>query len=222
MLAYINAALSGTADPFWPHLVLLSVSTIAGAAVGAGIVFEAPRFSPTVHKIAMWSVIIGVIAESASSIILFTFDEGISGAQQAKIIALETRLAPRTLTDSQQNAIAQAVEKFAGTPCDFSFPMDIEPISFAWHIKEALVKAGWRPQAAIGFTMHWNGPDAEISIGPVPVAIVIASSKQKEWGLPMLALKDALTAAGFEGIVAEAVPDEDSNPAAIHIKVSTK
>jgi hypothetical protein len=85
--------LSGTAEPFWPHFVLLSVSIIAAFAVGFGILLESPKYSAAVHRVATWLVLGGIAVESACTVFLFVFDERISDAQQSKIAALETRLA---------------------------------------------------------------------------------------------------------------------------------
>jgi uncharacterized membrane protein len=87
---YISSPLlEGTAEPFWPHLVLLAGSVLAGAAVGAGIIFESPEYPVRVHRAAKWFVIVGIIIESICTISLFVFDEAISDRQQEKIIALE-------------------------------------------------------------------------------------------------------------------------------------
>src|SRR4029077_19635229 len=55
MLTYLSAALSVGVSPFWPHLILLSVSVLAGVAVGAGIIFEAPEYSAATHRKAKWA-----------------------------------------------------------------------------------------------------------------------------------------------------------------------
>jgi hypothetical protein len=91
MLTYLSALFSGTTEPFWPHLILISGSVLAGIAVGAGILLESNEYSTSVHRLANWLVIVGVVIESVCTVCLFVFDEGISGAQQSKIIALETK-----------------------------------------------------------------------------------------------------------------------------------
>jgi uncharacterized membrane protein len=115
MLTYLSAALSGAVNPFWPHLVLLAVSVLAGAGVGLGIIFEAPEYSSGTHRIAQRLVIAGVILESICTVSLFVFDEGISNAQQAKLIeraeterAMIEQLKPRTLKPEQHDALVAA------------------------------------------------------------------------------------------------------------------
>jgi len=72
---------SGTVEPFWPHAVLLTVAIAASFAVAAGIVLENPKWS-----LANLLVIGGVAIEAACTLLLFGFDEGISGRQQASIV----------------------------------------------------------------------------------------------------------------------------------------
>jgi hypothetical protein len=108
MYAYMSALLSGSADPFWPHLVLISGSVLAGIAVGVGIIMESERWS-----LATILVVMGVGVEAVFTLCLFVFDERISGSQQDKIIALETQLAPRELRPTQQDLIVQAAKPVA-------------------------------------------------------------------------------------------------------------
>lgn len=87
---------SGSVDVFLPHVVFLTVAAVASFAVAAGIVLENPKWS-----LANVLVIGGVAIEAICTFLLFGFDEGISAAQQSKIVTLETRLAPRQLDDRQ-------------------------------------------------------------------------------------------------------------------------
>ncbi len=104
MLTYISGFLSGGVEPFWPHVWLLSISVLASFAVGAGIILEGPKYSSSVHRIAFWLVVVGIAIEALCTIFLFAFDEGISSAQQSKIIKLETQIAARPFTKSQFDA----------------------------------------------------------------------------------------------------------------------
>lgn len=85
MLTYVSRFILGGMEPFWPHVFLLSLSVVASLAVGAGIIFERPKYPPSVHRVAFWLVVGGVIIEAICTIFLFVFDEGISNAQQSKI-----------------------------------------------------------------------------------------------------------------------------------------
>jgi hypothetical protein len=117
---------------------------VAGAAVGVGIIFEASEYSASTHRVAKWLVIGGVFVESLCTIALFVFDEGISGAQQSKIIALEQRLAPRTLSGSQQEELQNRAAKFPGTLGRiWIIPGDADTFPFSQLLTEPLRKAGW-------------------------------------------------------------------------------
>ena len=94
------------------RVYLLGGDVLATIAVGFGIVWESGPLE--VHHVAHRLVIWGVVAETLCSVALFTFDEGLNSAQQAKIIALETRLAPRTLTPEQQRTVADVLRPFSG------------------------------------------------------------------------------------------------------------
>jgi hypothetical protein len=143
MLAYLRDFLSGTADPFWPHVILLSVSVLASFAVGAGIIFESPKYSDFVHRVAVGLVIAGVVVEAACTIFLFVFDEGISGTQQSKIIVLETRLAPRTLPDPEVAEIVAKLKQFGGQEFTIG-TFDGEAASLARRLRVVLEKADWK------------------------------------------------------------------------------
>jgi hypothetical protein len=144
MLTYLSNFFSGGVDPLWPHVALLTVSVLASFAVAGGIIFESPKYSTSVHRIATWLVIGGVAIEALCTIVLFVFDEGISGAQQDKIIALESRLAARTLTVEQQHSIASAVSKFPGITFEIStYRHNTEAISLSKQIMFSLNEAKW-------------------------------------------------------------------------------
>ena len=143
MLSYLSHFFSGEVDPFWPHIVLLSLSVLASFAVGAGIIFESPDY-PSLHRIANKLVIAGVVVEAACTIVLFVFDEGISSAQQEKIISLESRLAARTLTVEQQHAITSAVSRFRDITFEIStYRHNTEAISLSKQILSSLDEAKW-------------------------------------------------------------------------------
>jgi hypothetical protein len=84
------------------HVYLLSGDILATWAVAAGIIWEgAFDLREIVHRLVIW----GVAAETLCSLALFTFDEGISAAQQDKIISLDKYIVGRQLTKEQFDAI---------------------------------------------------------------------------------------------------------------------
>jgi hypothetical protein len=170
VLTYLSHFFSGEVDPFWPHVVLLSMSVLASFAVGAGIIFESPKYSTSVHRVATQLVIAGVIVEAACTIFLFVFDEGISNAQQDKIIALEKRLAARSLSDEQAAAFSEKLKQFSGQEF-LVLPYWKNPESFALanRIADVLINsAGWKIDQPKAFTMIagvLTGIDVEIDEG---------------------------------------------------------
>lgn len=153
MLTYVSAFISGGLEPFWPHVVLLSVSVVASIAVGVGIIFERPEYSLAIHRFAFWLIVAGIAFEAICTIFLFAFDEGISGAQQSKIeaqqstiISLEKRIAPRNLTSEQEDKIADAIKQFAPMHFDLSMAEQGESMRLADEIEDSLLKAGWEEQ----------------------------------------------------------------------------
>lgn len=136
----------GTSSPqFWLILAVI----IGGAAVGIGIIWEAAR-SGHLWTLPTAFVFLGVVIEAVATIILFEFDEGISRTQQSKIerqnaeiIALDTKLAPRELTDKQLEALTGAVKQFAPQQYTLSIAVGSEPAALVCKIDAALKKAGW-------------------------------------------------------------------------------
>lgn len=138
MLIYLSSVLAGTADPLWPHIILLSVSIIAAFTVGAGILFESPKYSAAIQRLATWLVLGGIAVESLCTVFLFVFDERISGAQQSKIIALETEIAPRRILPTDCQEIAESMRSQSGRVEIDSYAADLEGGILAWQISTCL------------------------------------------------------------------------------------
>jgi hypothetical protein len=141
IVIYIRALLSGGEDLFWPHAVLITGSVLAGIAVGAGIIFEGVEYSAKVHRVAKWLVIGGVAVESTCTVILFAIDEALATSQQAKIIALETEMAPRPWTKDQFDALQTLKGKLRGVGIAWERSC-IECMQYATFIQIALHEAG--------------------------------------------------------------------------------
>jgi hypothetical protein len=84
-----------------------------------------------------------VVVEAACTIFLFVFDEGISSAQQSKILVLETRLAPRTLSDQEVAEIVAKLKRFGGQEFTIG-TYDGEAASLARRLRVILEKADWK------------------------------------------------------------------------------
>ena len=206
MLTYVSRFWSGGFEPLWLHVILLSLSVLASLAVGAGIIFERPKYSVAIHRIAFWLVVGGVVIEAACTIFLFVFDKELSTSQQFKIIALEERIAQRSLSPTVQDRIASALTKFKGTPYDMSLTPDAE-LDFALQIMHTLDKAEWDHRAYGGFTMSSDElrvrdgePHAGI-IAAVFGVVVLYDSRNESLRNPAEALAAALMTEG--GITAK-------------------
>ena len=158
MLTYVRAFVTGGLEPFWPHVVLLSVSVIASIAVGVGIIFERPKYSAAIHRVAFWLIVAGIAVEAICTIFLFVFDEGISGTQQSKIevqqaviehqrdeiISLERRLAARSLSKEQFARLVTRLKPYAGQHFDIvTYWKNPESLGITNQIYDALIGAGW-------------------------------------------------------------------------------
>lgn len=153
MSNYLSELFAGTANPLWPHLVLIAGSILAGAVVGAGIIFESTEYSAAIHRVAKRLVIAGVVVESLCTVCLFVFDETVTGAQQSQIIALEKRLSARALSDSQCAAIVQRVRPFAGQVFQvIPYWRNPESLSIANRIADCAINAGWRIEEPKNYT----------------------------------------------------------------------
>jgi hypothetical protein len=172
MLTYISKFLSGGLDPFWPHLTLLSLAVLASIAVGAGIIFERPKYSIGTHRVAFWLVVVGIAIEAICTIFLFVFDEGISDAQQSKIIALEVQIAPRRISPEACVAIASSLASLSGNVKVESYAADLEGGILAWQVANCLEAsktltiakafASIMPMGGFGVGVFVTGPDEKL------------------------------------------------------------
>jgi hypothetical protein len=134
MVTYVSAFFSGSVDPFWPHFILIGLTVLGGIAVGAGIITESEKWS-----VATVLVVIGVATEAIFTIILFRFDEGISLAQQEKIIFLESEIAPRRIDPKDCPDISKSVKSFSGSTVRVAtYALDIDGALLGWQIADCL------------------------------------------------------------------------------------
>jgi hypothetical protein len=75
-------------SPFW-HPFLLFTALFGDVLVAAGVIIESWPPKDIKAKVGLGFVFFGVIISAGFTLFLFVFDEGISGAQQEKIFALE-------------------------------------------------------------------------------------------------------------------------------------
>jgi hypothetical protein len=145
------SAFVASLEPYSTHVFLLLIAGLASLAVAVGIVMESPKWS-----MANVLVVGGVAIEAICTFLLFLFDEGISSKQQSiidgqqkKILALETKLAPRELSDSQLEALTEAAKAFATQQYTLSVAVGSEPSVLVCKLDSALQKGGWVRHASI-------------------------------------------------------------------------
>jgi hypothetical protein len=189
---------SGSVDPFWPHVLLLTAAIIASFAVAIGIVLESPHWS-----IANALVIGGVALEAVCTLLLFGFDEGISNAQQSKIIALERQIAPRSLSKDEQTAIAAVLRPLGPIQFDMCIAPGIED-EFLHNMEDMLALAGWsirnfgNSSATSEQLIVPNGYDPGIGVcGSRQVQILVDPSHETEFRKPAATLRGALIGVGI-------------------------
>jgi hypothetical protein len=128
------------------HLWLLGLAVFSTFVVAKGIIWE--HGSLEVREIADKLVIWGVIAEAACTVLLFIFDEGISHAQQSKIVAVEARIAeflePRKLSQGQKDRISQLIKRFPPVSFVVMTVPEEEPWELVLEISTTLKDNGWK------------------------------------------------------------------------------
>jgi hypothetical protein len=103
-------------------------------------------------------------------------------------LKIEEKLAPRSLTGEQANAIMEAVKPFAPQSFEFIAYQDDEEVqSFSKYLGAILLTAGWKgvpPKGFLAFQLEFG------------VRVEFSPDKEKELGPAAKALADALTEAG--------------------------
>jgi hypothetical protein len=198
MYSYISQFFGGTLDPTWPHAVLIAGSIVGGALVGLGVILEAPK----IFSVPVAAVFVGVVIEAACTLALFGFDEGISGAQQSKIIALETRIAPRVLTTAQCQGIVDSLGPFAGKKVRVTtYVADGEGSTLGQMIEVCLIAAKMDVQSALASLLPWNGFFAGIAVSGADKELVetLRSALATKGNLSVLPITGAFPGNEYRG-----------------------
>lgn len=164
-----NTALVGPLEV--AKFVLFAVYIAATIGVIIGVYWEGEQF-PKEKQQRGWRLLISSLAvDTLFTILIFGTDGWIGAIQRSEIIALETRLAPRMLSDAQVAEIAKALALFAGQEFDIVTYWEAkEPSALANRIYEALTSAEWKyikPQTGeflmggIEGVQIWSHPDAD-------------------------------------------------------------
>jgi hypothetical protein len=194
---YVTALWSGTAEPFWPHAVLIMGGILAGILVGIGILLDIPEHPAPKQRIAFWVVMIGIIIEPICTLGLFKFDEAISQQQQEKIISLEERLLPRNLSPEAISRVEQKVCPFGPRKYSRVFVI-FGDILFADQLGQVFNACKW---SDIGISDRDSAVAA--ASGVMGMTFWYAPERTDEFREVATIFADSLSA---EGIPAKAVP----------------
>jgi hypothetical protein len=192
---YIGQFFSGAVDPSTPHLVLILAAVIGGLAVGIGIICEAAR-SGHLWTLPTVFVFFGVVIEAAATVILFEFDEGISQAQQSKIIELTARLAPRRILPEQQKEISGSLKNLAKPSFAFTIVPAPESARLMLDIGNALEAAGWTwvefPHGVVYPIADKPAVNTNFALTATDVGIQVPVQHQADWNAAATTLERGL------------------------------
>jgi hypothetical protein len=141
MYKYASEFFSGTLDPAGPHAVLILVSVTAGIVATIGIISESKKL----FSIPTMLIVVGVLIESACTILLFGFDEGISRHQSAQLLAARQQAAIRDITPEETREASAKLGKYSGQSAKIVvFPVNFESVWIAQAIYGILLNARWK------------------------------------------------------------------------------
>lgn len=127
----------------WFHIVFGLGIVIANIGVARGVILEESDDKWTKETGARL-LRRSLVAEAFLAFVLLGVDSYVSIEQQSKIIALERRLAARSLSDDQVKAIIERLKPFAGQHFDIvPYWQNPESYTIADRLYKALPAAGW-------------------------------------------------------------------------------
>lgn len=115
----------------------------ATAGVLLGVYWERDSFPDDVQEYG-WDVLVKSLAiELLCGTMIFAIDGRVSHIQRDEIIALETKLAPRELSEKQQADLVAAIKRFSGQKYEISVAVGSESSAFLCVLDKNLRAAGW-------------------------------------------------------------------------------
>ncbi len=169
----------------------------ANVAVWSGVYLEGDRFAESTKKIGWKILVIALAAEAAFAAILVVVDSEMSRRQKGEIIALETKLAPRTLSNEEAAQLAALLRQFGAQEFTIG-SYGGEAASLAGRLKAVLEKADWK----------WFDPEYQIVplAGTIGIQVWARSHGSREAAKPLV---DALNGKLLEATL---LPDQPNDP----------
>src|SRR5258708_22547332 len=134
----------------WLFAAAYVFSTIG---VTVGVYWENEKFDKAKQNRG-WKLLIWSLAfDTLFTVMIFGIDGWISQSQRDEIIVLETKLAPRVLTNEQQDTLLEALRPFAKQQYALSVAAGSEPVALLCTIQGVLKKAEWNLEA-LGNSLH--------------------------------------------------------------------
>lgn len=180
----------------WVFVVVYVCATIG---VIIGVYWEGDQF-PKEKQQRGWRLLVGSLAiDTLFTIMIFGTDGWVSAIQRDEIVALEMRLAARTLSDEQVSRFKTKLAPFAGQKFGAITYWGVqEPAEFILRLgNDVLIPSGWE---------FVKGPVGQTLVGVMAGVVVVASPQADE--RVKLAGATLVAALLNEGIAARLVPDE--------------
>jgi hypothetical protein len=149
-------------------------------------------------------------------------EEANQKAQEAAL-QLARLTTPREIAGEHLADLVDAISPFPGTPFILLMQPEPEPMALMNQLSDALLAAEWNwlgTGQPIAFTRPGKPPVGMMT--GTGVVLQVAESRLAELEAAMLALGNALDAAGIEGVACHQMPDDVVPPTAIHIRIGRK
>jgi hypothetical protein len=126
-------------------LLFFIVYVAATVGVIVGVYWEGDQFPKEKQQRGWTLLVISLAFDTLFTILVFGSDGWISAIQRSEIIALESRLAARTLSDAQVAGMRSKLGRFADQSFQIiTYWQNKESLSIAERIADALIGAGWK------------------------------------------------------------------------------
>jgi hypothetical protein len=177
--------------------VLIWLYVLATIGVIIGVYMEGERFSERTKLLGWRILLLSLATETLFGTLIFATDGRISRIQRSEIIALETKLSPRTLSNPEAAELAALLKPFGGQEFTIG-SYGGEAAALASRLRTVLEKADWK----------WFDPEYQILPLAGTVGIQVWARSQGSHGAAK-PLVDTLNGRWIEAML---LPDQPDNP----------